>query len=194
MREIPDAPIAAVTGESFDEVVVPHLDAAYRLACWLLRNRHDAEDAVQEASLRAFRYFRTFTGGNGRAWFFRIVRNTCHDWHGRRHFARADPFDEEHHGTDRPAPDPEAQALQREDVRAIEAAMQAVPGRQRELLRLRALDGLSYRELAEATGVPVGTVMSGLSRGRQALRKALLQSGLDGRGLGAASGSHGNGP
>ena len=70
------APAPAI-GESFDEVVLPHLDAAYRLARWLMRNEHDAEDVVQEASLRAFRYFRTFTGGNGRAWFLRIVRNTC---------------------------------------------------------------------------------------------------------------------
>ena len=64
--------------ESFDDVVLPHLDAAYRLARWLMRNEHDAQDVVQDASLRAFRYFRTFTGGNGRAWFLSIVRNACH--------------------------------------------------------------------------------------------------------------------
>ena len=81
-------------GESFDDVVLPHLDAAYRLARWLMRNEHDAEDVVQEASLRAFRYFRTFTGGNGRAWFLRIVRNTCSGWRGRRFEALTDPFDE----------------------------------------------------------------------------------------------------
>ena len=85
---------APVLGESFDDVVLPHLDAAYRLARWLMRNEHDAEDVVQEASLRAFRYFRTFTGGNGRAWFLRIVRNTCSGWRGRRFEALTDPFDE----------------------------------------------------------------------------------------------------
>jgi RNA polymerase sigma-70 factor (ECF subfamily) len=163
----------APNGASFDEVVIPHLDTAYRLACWLLRNEHDAEDAVQEASLRALRYFRTFTGGNGRAWFLRIVRNTCHGWHGNGRLAQTDPFDEERHSIDQRARDPETLALQSDNVRLIEAAMMAVPDRHRELLVLRELDGLSYRELADATGMPMGTVMSGLSRGRQALRKAL---------------------
>ena len=79
---------------SFDEVVLPHLDAARRLARWLMRNEHDAEDVVQDASLRAFRYFRTFTGGNGRAWFLRIVRNTCSGRRGHRFDALNDPFDE----------------------------------------------------------------------------------------------------
>ena len=73
---------ASTIGESFDEVVLPHLDAAYRLARWMMRNEADAEDVVQEAALRALRYFRTFTGGNGRAWFLRIVRNTCSGWRG----------------------------------------------------------------------------------------------------------------
>ena len=82
-------------GESFDEVVLPHLNAAYRLARWLMRNEHDAEDVVQDASLRAFRYFRTFTGGDGRAWFLRIVRNTCSGWRGRRFEALTDLFDED---------------------------------------------------------------------------------------------------
>src|SRR4029450_7577170 len=87
--------ISPAGGESFDEVVLPHLDVAYRLARWLMRNEHDAEDVVQEASLRAFRYFRTFTGGDGRAWFLRIVRNTCAGWRGHRFNALTDPFDEE---------------------------------------------------------------------------------------------------
>ena len=168
-RSTTDAP----NGESFDEVVVPHLDTAYRLACWLLRNEHDAEDAVQEASLRALRYFRTFTGGNGRAWFLRIVRNTCHGWRGNGPLAQTDPFDEERHSIDQRARDPETLVLQSDDARLIETAMMAVTDRHRELLVLRELDGLSYRELADATGMPMGTVMSGLSRGRQALRKAL---------------------
>ena len=103
---------APAIGESFEEVVLPHLDAAYRLAKWLTRNEHDAEDIVQEASLRAFRYFRTFTGGNGRAWFLRIVRNTCYGSRGDSVEARVDPFDEEQHTGDRPAPDPETLLLQ----------------------------------------------------------------------------------
>jgi RNA polymerase sigma-70 factor (ECF subfamily) len=160
-------------GESFDEVVLPHLDAAYRLARWLMRNEHDAEDVVQEASLRALRYFRTFTGGNGRAWFLRIVRNTCHGWRGHSFDALTDPFDEEQHSSTRPASDPETLLLQTDDVRLIARAMSALPERFRELLVLRELEGLSYRELADVLGIPMGTVMSSLSRARQAFRCVL---------------------
>ena len=161
--------------ETYEQVVLPHLDAAYRLARWLLRNDQDAEDAVQEASMRAFRYFRTFSGGNGRAWFFRIVRNTCNGWYGRSG-ARAptESFDEELHGDARPMPDPESLALQSDQVALIERAMKDLPDRFRTLLVLRELEGLSYRELADAMDMPVGTVMSGLSRARQAFRVAFL--------------------
>ena len=150
----------APTVESFDEVVLPHLDAAYRLARWLMRNEHDAEDVVQEASLRAFRYFRTFAGGNGRAWFLRIVRNTCCGWRGHGVQALTDPFDEEQHSSAQPASDPETLLLQTDDVTLIERAMSNLPDRFRELLVLRELEGLSYRELADVMGIPIGTVMS----------------------------------
>jgi len=176
---------APATGESFDEVVQPHLDAAWRLARWLMRNEHDAEEVVQEASLRAFRYFRTFTGGNGRAWFLTIVRNTCCGWRGRDFQAATDPFDEEQHSSARPGSDPEALLLQTDDVTLIEQAMSHLPDRFRELLVLRELEGLSYRELADVMGMPMGTVMSGLSRARQAFRGALdtqlKQSGMPAR-------------
>ena len=164
----------ATAADSFDAVVLPHLDAAYRLARWLLRNEHDAEDAVQEASLRAFRYFRTFTGGNGRAWFLRIVRNTCRGWrdHGFNN-AATDPFDEEQHSSTPPGSDPEALLLRTDDVLLIQRTMSRLPDRFRELLVLRELEGLSYRELADVMDVPMGTVMSGLSRARQAFRAAL---------------------
>ena len=160
-------------GESFDDVVLPHLDAAYRLARWLMRNEHDAEDVVQEASLRAFRYFRTFTGGNGRAWFLRIVRNTCSGWRGHRFNALTDPFDEEQHRSARPTSDPETLLLQTDDATLIARAMRNLPDRFHQLLVLRELEGLSYRELADVMGIPMGTVMSSLSRARQALRGAL---------------------
>jgi len=160
-------------GESFDDVVLAHLDAAYRLARWLVRNEHDAEDVVQEASLRAFRYFRTFTGGNGRAWFLRIVRNTCCGWRGDSFDAHTDPFDETQHSGARPASDPETLLLQTDDVMLIERALRNLPDRFRELLVLRELEGLSYREMTEVMGIPMGTVMSGLSRARRALRGAL---------------------
>jgi RNA polymerase sigma-70 factor (ECF subfamily) len=163
---------AAAPGESFDDVVLPHLDAAYRLARWLVRNEYDAEDVVQEASLRAFRYFRTFSGGNGRAWFLSIVRNTC--WsRGRHKAAPTDPFDEDQHSSARPASDPETLLLHTDDVTLIERAMSRVPDRFRELLVLRELEGLSYRELADVLSIPIGTVMSGLSRARQAFRGAV---------------------
>ena len=158
---------------SFDDVVLPHLDAAYRLARWRMRNDSDAEDVVQEASLRAFRYFRTFTGGNGRAWFLTIVRNTCRDWQLRSGDAQTDPFDEEQHSSPEAAADPETLALRVDDVTLIERAMRRVPGRGRELLVLREVKGLSYRELAYVMHMPMGTVMSSLARAREAFRGAV---------------------
>ena len=161
------------SSESFDEIVVPHLRAAYRLARWLMRNDHDADDVVQEAALRAFRYFRTFTGGSGRAWFLSIVRNTCREWHGKDSRARVDPFDESVHGSATAAPDPEALMLRTDGTTLIARAMSDLPDRSRKLLVLRELQGLSYQELADSLGIPMGTVMSGLSRARHALRDAL---------------------
>jgi len=157
----------------FEETVLPYLGDAYRLARWVLRNEHDAEDVVQEASLRAFRYFRTFTGGNGRAWFLRIVRNTCSGWRRPRLQEFTDPFDEQQHSPSQPSSDPEKLLLQTDHVVLIEQAMNRLPTRYQELLALRELEGLSYQELAARLDIPMGTVMSSLSRARQALRAAL---------------------
>jgi RNA polymerase sigma-70 factor (ECF subfamily) len=169
-----DAAIAAGIGETFDEVVLPHLGAARRLARWLMRNDHDADDVVQEASLRAFQYFRTFTGGNGRAWFLRIVRNTCSGWRGRSVAARSDPFDEEQHSADHAVTtDPEVLLLQADDAALVARALRNLPVRFHQLLVLRELEGLSYRELADVIGIPIGTVMSRLARARDALRREL---------------------
>jgi RNA polymerase sigma-70 factor, ECF subfamily len=162
---------SAIVG-TFDDVVVPHLDAARRLARWLLGNEHDAEDVVQEASLRAFRYFQTFTGGNGRAWFLRIVRNTSSNWR-RNNRVATDPFDEETHSGDVPGSDPETLLLQVDDGTRLARAIGHLSNRHRELLVQRELNGLTYRELADVTGSPIGSVMSGLSRARGALREAL---------------------
>jgi RNA polymerase sigma-70 factor (ECF subfamily) len=166
---------APAKGASFDEIVLPHLDAAYRLARWLMRNEHDAEDVVQEASLRAFRYFRTFAGGNGRAWFLSIVRNTCRSWRSRSVQALTDPFDEEQeqHSGAQPASDPETLLLHTDDVTLIERTLSSLPDRFREVLVLRELEDLSYQEMADVMGIPIGTVMSSLSRARRALRSAL---------------------
>jgi RNA polymerase sigma-70 factor (ECF subfamily) len=168
----PPLPATAMTG-SFDDVVLPHLDAGRRLARWLMRNEDDADDALQEASLRAFRYFRTFTGGNGRAWFLRIVRNTCWGWRGKSRDARSEPFDEEQHGNAGAAFDPEALLLQTDDALLIARALRNLPDHVHRLIVLRELEGLSYRELADVVGIPIGTVMSRLARGREALRGAL---------------------
>jgi len=170
-----DRPVtASEVGESFEAVVLPHLDAGYRLARWLMRDEHDAEDVVQEASLRAFRYFRTFTGGNGRAWFLTIVRSTCYGWRGHGVRAPTDMFDEEQHsGSARPQSDPETLLLQTDDATLIARALSRLPDRSHQLLVLRELEGLSYRELADVMGIPIGTVMSRLSRAREALRGAL---------------------
>ncbi|MGE5803454.1 MAG: sigma-70 family RNA polymerase sigma factor [Gemmatimonadota bacterium] len=165
--------MAPVIDDSFDAVVLAHLGAASRLARWIMRNEHDAEDVVQEASLRALRYFRTFTGGNGRAWFLTIVRNTCSGWRGHGLHASTDPFDEELHSSGRPASDPETLLLQADGRTLIERAMSHLPHRLRQVLVLRELEGLSYRELADVMDIPMGTVMSSLSRARQALRRAL---------------------
>jgi RNA polymerase sigma-70 factor, ECF subfamily len=164
---------AFAINETFDEVVLPHLNAAHRLARWMMRNEHDAEDVVQEASLRALRYFRTFTGGDGRAWFLRIVRNTCSGWRGHRLEALTDPFDEERHRSAQPLSDPETLLLQTDDVTLIARAMRTLPARFHRLLVLRELEGLSYRQLADVMRIPMGTVMSRLSRARQALKHAL---------------------
>ena len=159
--------------DNFEDVVLPHLDAAYRLARWLVASEHDAEDVVQDACLRALRYFRTFSGGNSRAWFLRIVRNTCYGWHSHtRHFA-TDVFDEEQHSATTPTTDPETLALRAANVALIEHTMRELPPRFRELLVLRELEGLSYQDLAAVLGIPIGSVMSGLSRARHALRCAL---------------------
>lgn len=160
----------AGNADTFDAVVLPHVAAGYRLARWLMRDERDAEDVVQEACLRAFQYFRTFCGGDGRAWFLRIVRNTCYGW---RHDAPADLFDEEQHSSVRPQPDPETLLLQIDDATSVTRALSSLPDRFNQVLVLRELEGLSYRELAEVTGIPIGTVMSRLSRARVALRGAL---------------------
>jgi RNA polymerase sigma-70 factor (ECF subfamily) len=159
--------------ETFETVVLPHLDAAYRLARWLVANEQDAEDVVQEACLRAWRYFPTFSGGNSRAWFLRIVRNTCHDWHSHSRQLATDVFDEEQHSGSMPTTVPETLTLQAANVALIEYAMRDLPARFRELLVLRELEGFTYQELAGVLGIPIGSVMSGLSRARHAFRHAL---------------------
>jgi RNA polymerase sigma factor (sigma-70 family) len=161
--------------DSFADVILPHLDAAYNLARWLVRNNDDAEDIVQEAYLRAFRYFAGFHGGDARAWLLRIVRNTSYRWLQKtRAYEPAVLFDEEVHTSGIEPSNPEQLLLQNADGRLVERAMNELPVRFREILVLRELEGLSYKEIADVMCVPLGTVMSTLSRARARFRLAAL--------------------
>ena len=159
---------------NFEQEVLPHLDAAYNLARWLTRNDQDAQDIVQEAYLRAFRFFPGFRGGDARAWLMKIVRNTCYTWlHVNRPLQDAAEFDENFFPRDSRAPNPEEVVLQNDSAALLRTALEKLPPNSREVLILRELEGMSYKEIADITGMPVGTVMSSLSRARGRLRQAL---------------------
>jgi RNA polymerase sigma factor (sigma-70 family) len=158
----------------FEAAVLPHLDAAYNLARWLLRSEHEAEDVVQEASVRALRFFGGFRGGDSRGWLLTIVRNVSYTWLRKR---RPDELnlslDEELHGREDGARDPEGEVLRKADVRSVKEALEALPLELREVIVLRELEGLSYAEIASVAEIPLGTVMSRLSRARSRLRDLL---------------------
>ena len=159
---------------NFEQDVLPHLDAAYNLARWLMRNDQDAQDAVQEAYLRAFRFFSGFHGGDARAWLMKIVRNTCYTWlRASRQLRDAAEFDENFSAPDYHAPNPEELLLRNDSGNLLHKALENLPESLREVLILREIEGMSYREIADITGVPLGTVMSSLSRARGRLRQAL---------------------
>jgi RNA polymerase sigma-70 factor (ECF subfamily) len=158
----------------FEQAVLPHLNAAYNLACWLTHNGQDAEDVVQDACLRAFRFFPGYRGGDARAWLMKIVRNTCYTWlRADRPLQDAAEFDENLFPPDSRAPNPEEIVLQKDSGILVRKALEELPTSFREVLILRELQGMSYKEIAEFTGTPEGTVMSSLSRARGRLRQAL---------------------
>jgi RNA polymerase sigma-70 factor, ECF subfamily len=160
--------------ERFEQVVLPHLDAAYNLARWLIRSPADAEDVVQEACLRALRYFDGFRGGDSRAWLLKIVRNTCYSWVKKNHPTElSDEFDETVHSTEVLGKDAEAKLVSRANSEHVRQALEALPAGFREVLVLREIEELSYKEISDVTGVPLGTVMSSLSRARHRLREEL---------------------
>jgi RNA polymerase sigma-70 factor, ECF subfamily len=172
----PNAGNAADAGR-FEQTVMPHLDAAYNLARWLVRNTHDAEDVVQEACLRAFKFFGGFQGGDARPWLLKIVRNTSYSFlEKNRSAALGEEFDERVHGQDAAPPDVEATMVRNVESRMLREALEELPVGFREVLVLRELEGLSYKEIAELVGIPIGTVMSSLARGRERLREALLRA------------------
>jgi RNA polymerase sigma-70 factor (ECF subfamily) len=160
---------------TFELEVLPHLDTAHNLARWLTRNEQDAQDAVQEAYLRAFRFYPGFLGGDARAWLMKIVRNTCYTWlHVNRPLKDAREFDENLFFPDSRVPNPEEVVLQNDSGTLVRKALEKLAPNFREILILRELEGMSYREIADTTGMPVGTVMSSLSRARGRLRQVLI--------------------
>src|ERR1700681_1201426 len=164
---------------SFEEVVLPHLDAAFNYARWLTKNEADAEDVVQDASVRALRFFSSLRGEDARAWLLTIVRNT---WYGR--FPRRagsgviTVADGEADSRADASLDAEAQMIQQQTVEHVRRALETLPTDFREVLVLRELEGLSYKEIAAIVGIPLGTVMSRLARARERLAGALTTTGV----------------
>ena len=157
----------------FEQLVLPHLDSAANLARWLLRNRADSDDVVQEAILRAYRFFDRFHGGDARAWLLQIVRNTCYTWlEKNRPSELITEFNEEVHQL--PSSTPETLVAQADERQRLSLALESLSPRSREVLVLRELEGCSYKEIGEITGIPIGTVMSTLSRARERLQRTLM--------------------
>ena len=158
---------------------MPHLDAAYNLARWLTRNTTDAEDVVQEAFLRAFKFFNGFHGTNGRAWTLQIVRNTYYSWlQKNKKGEEVTEFDEEIHGRAASC-SPETILMERVDRQQLKQMLGELPVEFREIIVLRELEGMSYKEIANIADLPLGTVMSRLARARERLmaNAAALQKG-----------------
>lgn len=162
-------------GPDFERTIVPHLDAAYNLARWLVRNPQNAEDVAQEACLRAVRFFGGYQGGDARAWLLRIVRNTAYTFLEKNRPAElAEELNETLHVD--PNPDAESAAIKRIETKQLQAALEQLPVRFREVLILREMEGMSYREIAEVMSIPMGTVMSSLARARTQLKQLIAES------------------
>ena len=158
----------------FEQVFLPHLDAAYNLARWLLRNDQDAEDAVQEAYMRAYKAFARFRGGDGKAWFITILRNVCYTMIRKaRSHETPEPFDEQIHQV---AGESEMQEVfrQKANAKSLHDALEKLPDDFREIIVLHDLEGLAYKEIAAVVGIPIGTVMSRLARARGRLRAEIV--------------------
>jgi RNA polymerase sigma-70 factor (ECF subfamily) len=160
----------------FEGAILRHADAAYQLARRLTRREQDAEDVVQETCLRAWQFFDSFDGGDGRTWLLAIVRNTCYTWLMKnRPPAPTTSFDAQRHDVASTAHDPAALLLRMEDSQLLRDTVELLPVELREVIVLRELGGLSYKEIAHAVAIPVGTVMSRLARGRERLQQLLAR-------------------
>jgi RNA polymerase sigma-70 factor (ECF subfamily) len=182
------ATIETPKARHFEQVVMPHLDSAYNLARWLTRNDADAQDVVQEAVLRAFKYFDGFDGQHAHAWLLKIVRNTCFTWLRENRASDAVPLEDNLDAIDGDASvvelnaqgmgrSPELLVGEIRDAQRIDALIEELPAAYREIIIMREMDDLSYREIADIIGVPMGTVMSRLARARQMLQASLCKLG-----------------
>ena len=167
----------------FVELVLPHLDAAYNLARWLTRDARDAEDVVQDACVRALKYLGTLKGSDGRAWFLTIVRRACYDWIGRNRPANmmSDDGTVIDNAADPVAPDPMQAVVRQAELRALADALGELPLVYREVLVLRELEELSYKDIARIADIPIGTVMSRLARARALLQRSPLLLAVGGK-------------
>lgn len=164
------------TLKRFEQVVLPHLAASYNLARWLTRHDQDAEDIVQEAYIRAFKYFPSFRGGDSRVWLLTIVRNTCYTWlQQQRAHELTTSFDEELHSAASDDLNPEKLLLQGLDNQLLREALEELPVEFREVVVLRELEGFSYKEITAIANIPLGTVMSRLARARKRLQQDLVK-------------------
>ena len=166
-----------------ERAILPHLDAAYNLACWLTRNYQDAEEVWQTACLRAVQFFDGFQGTDARAWLLTIVRRSFYTWlqQQKRRQEIAEPFDEELHtlhAVEAGGPDPEAELLRRADARLLREAFEALPLPFREIIVLREIEGMSCKEIAAIVGIPLATFMSRLARARRHLPEFLIERGV----------------
>lgn len=172
----------ATQSARFEACVLPHLDAAYNLAHWLARDSADAQDVVQEAMLRAFRYFHSFHGGDARVWLLAIVRNTFYSLRTKAGPEDAhETFDDDIHTLVDEAPSPETRALLAVDVSSLQTALEKLPHPLREAIVLRELEECSYKEIASITGQKIGTVMSRLARARERLKAELTRHDSEAR-------------
>ena len=156
----------------FTAALLPHLDAAHNLARWLLGNHADAEDAVQDAYLRALTYFHSFRGEDGRAWLLAIVRHICFEHLRKKRHHLEFPVEDLQFARDE-QPSPEALQLQLADQASVRRSLESLPPEFREVMVLREMEGMSYQQIALVTGAPIGTVMSRLARARKKLQDIL---------------------
>jgi RNA polymerase sigma-70 factor (ECF subfamily) len=158
----------------FEDAFLPHLGAAHNLARWLTRDEQEAQDLVQEAFLRAWKSFASFHGGDGRTWLLAIVRNVCYSWlEKKRTRGPLAAFDEQRHAADAQR-SPESLLQRKEDAATVREAVDQLPVDLREVVILRELEGLSYKEIAIVAAIPLGTVMSRLARAREKLQRHLM--------------------